>query len=67
MSGRKPSETSVATIVGLLPLGETVKIENKSLASCAVMVSTLKRKPEQADKKFKVKQVEGVVVVTRVK
>lgn len=67
MSGRKPSETSVATIVGLLPLGESVNIENKNLASCAVMVSTLKRKPEHTDKKFKVSQVEGVVVVKRVK
>lgn len=64
---RKQEPNSVATIVGLLLVDSEVKIENKSLSSVAVMVSTLKRKPEHIDKKFKVKQLEGVVVVTRVK
>lgn len=30
------------------------------------MVSQLKRKEEHKDKKFKVKQVDGVIIVTRV-
>jgi hypothetical protein len=64
---RKQEQNSVATIVGLLLVDSEVKIEQKTLSSVAVMVSTLKRKPEHTDKKFKVKQVEGVVVVTRVK
>ena len=64
---RKQEPNSVATIVGLLLVDSEVKIENKSLESVAVMTSTLKRKPEHADNKFKVKQVEGVVVVKRVK
>ena len=64
---RKQEPNSVATIVGLLLVDSEVKIENKSLPSVAVMVSTLKRKPEHTDKKFKVSQVDGVVVVKRVK
>jgi len=64
---RKQEPNSVATIVGLLLVGNDVKIENKSLESVSVMVSQLKRREEHKDKKFKVKQVEGVVVVTRVK
>lgn len=64
---RKQEPNSVATIVGLLLVDSEVKIENKSLPSVAVMVSTLKRKPEHTDKKFKVSQVEGIVVVKRVK
>ena len=64
---RKQEPNSVATIVGLLLVDSEVKIENKTLPSVAVMVSTLKRKPEHTDKKFKVSQVEGVVVVKRVK
>ena len=64
---RKQEPNSVATIVGLLLVDSEVKIEKKSLESVAVMVSTLKRKPEHTDKKFKVSQVEGVVVVKRVK
>lgn len=64
---RKQEPNSVATIVGLLLVDSEVKIEQKALASVAVMVSTLKRKPEHTDKKFKVSQVEGVVVVKRVK
>ena len=64
---RKQEPNSVATIVGLLLVDSEVKIENKTLSSVAVMVSTLKRKPEHTDKKFKVSQVDGVVVVKRVK
>ena len=63
---RKQEPNSVSTIVGLLLVGNDVKIENKSLESVAVMVSQLKRKEEHKDKKFKVKQVDGTVVVSRV-
>ena len=63
---RKQEPNSVATIVGLLLVGNDVKIENKTLASVSVMVSQLKRKEEHKDKKFKVKQVNGVIIVTRV-
>jgi len=64
---RKQEPNSVATIVGLLLVDSEVKIEKKSLASVAVMVSNLKRKHEHTDKKFKGSQIEGVVVVKRVK
>ena len=63
---RKQEPNSVATIVGLLLVGNDVKIEDKTLQSVAVMVSQLKRKEEHKDKKFKVKQVNGVIIVTRV-
>ena len=63
---RSKEANSVATIVGLLLVGNDVKIEDKTLQSVAVMVSQLKRKEEHKDKKFKVKQVNGVIIVTRV-
>jgi hypothetical protein len=63
---RKQEPNSVATIVGLLLVGNDVKIENKTLESVSVMVSQLKRREEHKDKKFKVKQVDGVIIVTRV-
>lgn len=63
---RSKEQNSVATIVGLLLVGNDVKIENKTLASVSVMVSQLKRREEHKDKKFKVKQVDGVIIVTRV-
>jgi len=63
---RKQEPNSVATIVGLLLVGNDVNIENKTLSSVSVMISQLKRKEEHKDKKFKVKQVNGTVVVSRV-
>jgi hypothetical protein len=63
---RKQEPNSVATIVGLLLVGNDVKIEDKTLESVSVMVSQLKRREEHKDKKFKVKQVNGVIIVTRV-
>lgn len=63
---RSKEPNSVATIVGLLLVGNDVKIENKTLESVSVMVSQLKRREEHKDKKFKVKQVDGVIIVTRV-
>ena len=63
---RKQEPNSVATIVGLLLVENDVKIENKTLESVSVMVSQLKRREEHKDKKFKVKQVDGTVVVSRV-
>lgn len=63
---RKQEPNSVATIVGLLLVGSSVEIQQKKLASVAVMISQLKRKEENKDKKFKLKEVNGVVTVTRV-
>ena len=63
---RKQGPNSVATIVGLLMVNNSVEIQEKKLASVAVMISQLKRKEENKDKKFKLKEVDGVVTVTRV-
>ena len=63
---RKQEPNSVATIVGLLMVNNSVEIQQKKLASVAVMISQLKRKDENKDKKFKLKEVNGVVTVTRV-
>jgi hypothetical protein len=63
---RKQEPNSVATIVGLLMVNNSVEIQQKKLASVAVMISQLKRKEENKDKKFKLKEVNGVVTVTRV-
>jgi hypothetical protein len=63
---RKQEPNSVATIVGLLMVDNDVKIEGKSLESVTVMVSQLKRKEEHKDKKFKVKKVDGTIIVSRV-
>jgi hypothetical protein len=63
---RKQEPNSVATIVGLLLVNNSVEIQEKKLSSVAVMVSQLKRKEENKDKKFKLKEVDGVVTVTRV-
>jgi hypothetical protein len=63
---RKQEPNSVATIVGLLLVNNSVEIQEKKLASVAVMISQLKRKEENKDKKFKLKEVDGVVTVTRV-
>jgi len=63
---RKQEPNSVSTIVGLLLVGSSVDIQQKKLASVAVMISQLKRKEENKDKKFKLKEVNGVVTVTRV-
>lgn len=63
---RKQEPNSVATIVGLLLVGHSIEIKEKTLESVSVMVSQLKRKEEHKDKKFKVKQVDGVIIVTRV-
>jgi hypothetical protein len=63
---RKQEPNSVATIVGLLMVDNDVKIEGKSLESVTVMVSQLKRKEAHKDKKFKVKKVDGTIIVSRV-
>jgi hypothetical protein len=63
---RKQEPNSVSTIVGLLLVGNDVKIENKSLQSVAVMVSQLKKNEPHSSKKFKVKQVDGAIIVSRV-
>jgi hypothetical protein len=63
---RKQEPNSVATIVSLLMVNNSVEIQQKKLASVAVMISQLKRKDENKDKKFKLKEVDGVVTVTRV-
>lgn len=63
---RPISENSISTIVGLLMVNNSVTIEGKNPQSVAVMVSNLKRKEEHKDKKFKVKQVDGSIIVSRV-
>lgn len=63
---RPRSESSIATIVGLLMVNNSVNIENKNPQSVAVMISNLKKREEHKDKKFKVKQVDGVITVFRV-
>ena len=60
------SDNSVSTIVGLLLVNNSIHIENKSLSSVAVMISQLKKREGQQDKKFKIKQEDGVVIVSRV-
>jgi len=63
---RPKSDSSVATVVSLLLVNNSIHIENKSLSSVAVMVSNLKKREGQQDKKFKIKQEDGVVIVSRV-
>ena len=66
MAGRKKSDTSVSTIVGLMLLGESVNIQEKTAASVAVMVSLLRKNEPHKDKKFKIKSSDNGVTVTRV-
>lgn len=63
---RPKSDNSVATLVSLLLVNTCVHIKDKSLASIAVMVSNLKKREGQQDKKFKIKQEDGIVIVSRV-
>ena len=66
MSGRPPSETSVSYRVGQLSIHGALSIPNGNVASIAVMVSMLHKKPEHAEKKFKVSSKDGNVIVIRV-
>lgn len=63
---RPISDNSVSTIVGLLLVNHQVTIQEKSLPSVTVMVSQLKQKTEHKNKKFKIKQQNGLIIVTRV-
>jgi hypothetical protein len=63
---RPISDNSVSTVVGLLMVNHQVTIQGKSLPSVTVMVSQLKSKPQHKDKKFKIKQQGGLIIVTRV-
>jgi hypothetical protein len=63
---RPISDNSVSTVVGLLMVNHQVTIQEKSLPSVTVMVSQLKSKPQHKDKKFKIKQQGGLIIVTRV-
>lgn len=63
---RTKSENSVSTKVSELELNQSVSFTNP-LQSVAVMVSNLKKREGNADKIFKIKYVEGLVYVTRVK
>ena len=63
---RPKSDNSVATVVGLLLVGESINIHGKPLPSVAVMVSNLKKKAEHKDKRFKLKEHEGIIAVHRV-
>ena len=63
---RKQEPNSVATMVGLLLVNNSVTIQDKSLASVSVMTCNLKKREEHKDKKFKIKQVDNTITVTRV-
>lgn len=65
--GRPTEENSVHSLVSILGVGESVKIENKNQASIVVLVSTLKRKEEHKDKKFKIKLNSEGTLVERIK
>jgi hypothetical protein len=57
---------SVSSKVGGLTLGEHIKFENP-YTSIMVMVSNLKKKEDHKHKKFKIKYVDGITTVSRLK
>lgn len=63
---RKIDPESVSSKVSNLTLGENIRFENP-YASIMVMVSNLKKKEVHKDKKFKIKYVDGVTIVSRIK
>lgn len=63
---RKIDPESVSSKVADMKLGENIKFENP-YASIMVMVSNLKKKEVHKDKKFKIKYVDGVTIVSRIK
>jgi len=63
---RNISPDSVSSKVAELTLGEHIKFENP-YTSVMVMVSNLKKKEAHKDKLFKIKYVDGITTVSRVK
>jgi hypothetical protein len=63
---RNISPDSVSSKVGELTLGEHLSFENP-YTSIMVMVSNLKKKEKHKDKLFKIKYVDGVTTVSRIK
>jgi len=63
---RHTSPDSVSSKVAELKLGEHLRLENP-YTSVMVMVSNLKRKKEHENKVFKIKAVDEITNVTRLK
>ena len=63
---RHISPDSVSSKVADLKLGEHLRLDNP-YTSVMVMVSNLKRKEEHKDKTFKIKAVDEITTVTRLK
>ena len=63
---RKIDPESVSSKVAELTLGENIRFENP-YTSVMVMVSNLKKKEAHKDKLFKIKYVDGITTVSRVK
>jgi hypothetical protein len=63
---RKIDPESVSSKVAELALGEHLRFENP-YTSVMVMVSNLKKKEVHKDKLFKIKYVDGITTVSRVK
>lgn len=63
---RQASPDSVSTKVSKLAVDETIQFENP-YTSVAVMVSLLKKKPDHSNKIFRMKVVNNITSVTRVK
>lgn len=63
---RKPSPDSVNSKIAALKIKETIDLPNPYY-SVMVMVSMLRKKKDHADKIFKIKYVDEITSVTRVK
>ena len=63
---RKIDPKSVSSKVSQLTLSESVRLTNP-YTSVMVMVSNLKRKEEHKEKVFKVKVIDNITIVTRIK
>jgi len=63
---RSISPDSVSSKVADLKLGEHLRLSNP-YTSVMVMVSNLKKKKENVDKLFKIKVIDEITTVTRIK
>ena len=63
---RKIDPESVSSKVADLTLSESIRLNNP-YTSVMVMVSNLKKKELHKDKLFKIKHIDGVTVVSRIK
>ena len=63
---RSISPDSVSSKVADLKLGEHLRLNNP-YTSVMVMVSNLKKKKENVDKLFKIKVIDEITTVTRIK